>query len=267
MAKKNFNVKAVDASGKVRVYDSIAEASRALHLDASNIAKVLRKNRKSAGGYGFSYTLEAPTTAAGKAARRTRREAAEHKEIVTAVHDRLKELNQRFRNAMKEKVFNKDQVLKKLMSHTDYFGATKTGGYNITLKNLNAFSNDELENLLKVLRSEEKKYVKIAERKKRPRDAATTAAILGITEEQVKNYDAIIPAVFDLIRLAKEDKFFKYSEVQTAIFEALQRDEDEETIERYVDTIYDAYSGNDQDALSDILEEINQVEEEYRDRY
>ena len=70
-----------------------------------------------------------------------------------------------------------------------------------------------------------------------------------------------------MIRLAKEDKFFKYSEVQTAIFEALQRNEDEETIERYVDTIYDAYSGNDQDALSDILEEINQVEEEYRDRY
>lgn len=267
MAKKNLNVKAVDAAGKVRIYDSIAEASRALKIDASNIAKVLRKSRKSAGGYSFSQTLELPTTKAGKAARRTRREASEHKEFVSMVHDRLKELNQRYRNAIKEKVYNKDEVLKKLMSHTDYFGQTKTGGYNITLKNLNKFSSAELENLMKVLRSEEKKYVEIAERKRRPRDAATTAAILGITEQQVKNYDAILPAVFDLIRLAKEDKFFKYSEVRTAIFEALQRNEDEEKIEQYVDTIYEAYSGNDQDALSDILEEMNQVEEEYRDRY
>ena len=153
------------------------------------------------------------------------------------------------------------------MSHTDYFGQTKTGGYNITLKNLRKFSTAELENLMKVLGAEEKKYVKIAERKKRPRDAATTAAILGIGEEQVKKYDAILPAVFDLIRLAKEDKFFKYSEVQTAIFEALQRNEDEETIERYVDTIYEAYSGNDENSLSEILNEINKVGEEYRDRY
>ena len=263
----NKYVKALDPTGKVRIYATTAEAARALELDASNIAKVLKGKRASAGGFKFTFTLEPPTTKAGKATRRRRREASEHKEFVNAVHDRLKELNQRYRNARKEGVFEKDPVLKKLMSHTDYFGATKTGGYNISASNLRQYSTAELENLLKVLRTEEHKYVEIAERKARPMGKSALAALFGISEKQVKNYEDVLPTLFDLLHLAREDVFFKYYKVQQAIFEVMQNNVDADVLQDYIDSMYEAYMGNDTEALEAVLSAMTGVPPEYKDNY
>lgn len=264
---KNLSVKAIDASGKVKIYSSAAEAARALHIDPSNIGKVLSGKRKTAGGFSFVPTLEAPTTNFGKRKRRQQREATEHNIFVSQVHDRLKELNQRYRNALREGVYKSDPVLQKLMSHTDYFGTTKTGGYNISISNLKKFSTSELENLLKVLRTEEKKYVEIAERKKRPMSKAALAATFGISEEQVNQYDDILPIIFDFLHLAREEEFFKYHEVQTAIYEAMQAGTDPDKLLEYIDMMYEAYWGNDREALDAIIFEMSQVDEEYRDGY
>lgn len=253
--------------GKSTIYGSIAEAARALSIDASNIGKVLRGKRPTAGGFKFAYTLETPTTRAGKAARKSRIERAEHREAVNTVHDRLKEINQRYRNALKEKVYDDDPVLKKLMSHTDYFGATKTGGYNISASNLNKFTTSELQNLLKVLGAEEKKYVKIAETKKKGHGRAELAAILGISEKQVSEYDDLIPAAFEIMRLSSEDAFFRYSETRDALFESFQAGLDHEQIEGYIDSIYEAYLGNDIAALENILADMSNVDETYRDPF
>lgn len=263
----NYFIKVLDVTGHHRIFATISEAARALQLDASNIGNVLRGKRKSAGGFKFSYTLDIPTTKIGRAYRRTRQEAAVHREFVSTVHDRLKEINQRYRNALKEGMYKSDPVLQKLMTHTDYFGATKTGGYNINTTHLNQFTTEELQNLLKVLRSEEKKYVEIAERKRRPMGRAALADLFGISEKQVQDYDAIIPAIFDLLHLAKEDAFFKYTDVQTNIFEVMQAGIDEEKLETYVDTIYEAYLGNDSQALENILLEMAGIDEEYIDPY
>lgn len=252
-------------NGKTRIYSSIAEAARALQIDASNIGKVLRGKRPTAGGFKFLYTLEAPTTRAGKAARKSQIERAAHREAVHTVHDTLKELNQRYRNALKEKVYNDDPVLKKLMSHTDYFGATKTGGYNISSSNLNKFTTSELQNLLKVLGSEERKYVKIAEKKKRGHGKAELAAILGISQKQVDEYDDLIPAAFELMRLDKEDKFFRYSQVRDALFETMQAGVEHEQLESFIDSLFEAYLGNNTAALDDILDQMLNVDDEYRD--
>lgn len=253
--------------GKSTIYASIAEAARALRIDASNIGKVLRGKRPTAGGFKFSYTLETPTTRAGRATRKSRIERAEHREAVTAVHDRLKEINQRYRNALKEKVYADDSVLQKLMSHTDYFGATKTGGYNISASNLNKFTTSELQNLLKVFGSEEKKYIKIAETKKRGHGRAELAAILGISENQVSEYDDLIPAAFELMRLSNEISFFRYWEMRDALFESFQAGLDHEKIEGYIDSIYEAYLGNDVASLGNILAEMANVDEAYRDPF
>lgn len=253
--------------GKSTIYGSIAEAARALRIDASNIGKVLRGKRHTAGGFKFAYTLETPMTRAGKAAMKSRIERAEHRQAVNAVHDYLKELNQRYRNALKEKVYTDDPVLQKLMSHTDYFGATKTGGYNISASNLNKFTTSELQNLLKVLGSEEKKYVKLAETKKKGHGRAELAAILGISEKQVSEYDDLIPAAFELMRLSDEEKFFRYQELRDAFFESFQAGVDHEQMEGFIDSIYEAYLGNDQTALENIVSEMMNVDETYRDPF
>lgn len=263
MAK--MQIKAIDAAGKVRIFGSVAEAAKALNTDASNIGKVLRGKRQKAGGYSFSRTLEPPTTKKGREARRAERVKSERKAILSEVHDTLKELNQRYRNARKENVYQTDEVLKKLMSHTDYFGQTKTGGYDISMQNLRKYSNVELENLQRVLRAEEKKYTKIAERKARPMSPAALAGLFGISQNEVDKYKDVLPYLFDLLHLAREDQFFKYSDIQDHIWEAMKNGIEPEKLMEYIDLIYEAYADNNVDALDFILNEM--TESEYQDNY
>lgn len=267
MAKKiNQAVKAMDANGNIQIFDTIAEAARSLKIDASNIRKVLVGSRKRAGKYSFSYTSETPTTKIGKKTRKTREEAAARREVISKVHDRLKELNVRYRNAVKSGTYKGDPIMQQMMAHTDYFGATKTGGFNISRSNLNKFSKKELENLLYSLEREEDKYKKLAEKKGRGMSDAALAALFGITEKQVKEYRDTIPALFDLLHLIKEDSDLKYKDVQTTIFDSLQSGIDSESVEDFLESIRGAYEGNDTDSLETILDLIENANE-YADDY
>lgn len=264
-----MQIKATDKYGKSTIYASAAEAAKALKVDPSNISKVLRGVRPTAGGYSFTKTLERPTTAAGRRTVKQKKETAERKELVKAVHDRLKILNEKFRTAKKENVLETDKILQKQMSHAAYFGQRKTGGYNIDISNLKKFSSDELENLLTMLNREEKKYVKLATKKQKVESMADVAALFGISENQIKKYDYIFPALFDLIHLAKIDEFFRYSEVQTAIWDIMQKDVDPEQLEKYIDTMYESYLGNRIDDLDSILYAMDQYAKDpaYADPY
>lgn len=253
-----MQIKATDKSGKSIIYASAAEAAKALKVDPSNISKVLRGVRPTAGGYKFVKTLERPTTAAGRRTVKQKKESAERKELVQAVHDRLKILNEKFRTAKKENVLETDKILQKQMSHAAYFGQTKTGGYNISIANLKKYSSDELQNLLGMLDREQKKYTRQQTQKQKVESMADVAALFGISENQIKKYDYILPALFDLLHLAKIDEFFRYSEIQAAIWDIMQKDVDPEQLEKYIDTIYESYLGNRTDDLDSILYAMDQ---------
>lgn len=265
MKKTKLSIRVTDKDGKTRIFSSMAAAARELNIDPANIRKVVRGERKSAGGYQFAATSEKPTTKEGRRAARQARESANRKDIINTVHDRLKELNVRFRNARKTDAFATDPVLQQLMSHTGYFGQTKTGGYNISAQNLKKFSNTELENLMRVLNAEEKKYTR--PKKKREVSPARLAATFGISENQVEKYDYLVPVLFDLLHLVKEEAFFKYAEVQNAIFNVMQNDIEPEKLEEYIDMIYDAYMGNRVDDLNNIVDQMNSYGSEFRDSY
>ena len=253
-----MQIKATDKSGKSIIYASAAEAATALKVDPSNISKVLRGVRPTAGGYSFTKTLERPTTAAGRRTLKQKKETAERKELVKAVHDRLKILNEKFRTAKKENFLETDKILQKQMAHSQYFGQTKTGGYNISIANLKKYSSDELQNLLIMLDREQKKYTRQQTQKQKATSMADIAAIFGISQPQIQEYDYILPALFDLLHLAKIDEFFRYSDVQTAIWDVMQKDVDPEQLEKYIDTMYDAYLGNRSEDLDSILYAMDQ---------
>ena len=261
------SVAAVNTKGKKQVFGTIAEAAKKLKLDASNISKVLRGKRSTVGGFSFQWTEELPTTKIGREMRKFVKERNYHKELLQQVHDKLKDINQRYRNAKKEKVLDRDPVLQQLMTHADYFGQTKTGLYNISAKNLNTFTVEELSNLLRTIRSEERSYINIAEKKRKPLSAAQAAAIFGTSEEVVKQYEDLLPAIFDLMHLAREDENLKYSDTQDVIFEWLQEGKDREDFEGYLDSLYEAYSGNDFEAYSLLLEMMQSVDPEYKEPY
>lgn len=232
-------VKAIDKSGKVRIFATTAEAAKALELDASNISKVLRGKRQSAGGYHFEKTSMRPTTKAGRKRVKQKKQTAERKRLIETVHDRLKEINVRYRNALKEDLLSSDPVLQNMMKYTDFFGATKTGGYDISTKNLRQYETEELTNLLTLLAKEEGKYTKYYDKG----DTATkdpmgyVADIFGISRKQAEQYADIIPEIFDLLHLAKIDEFFRYNDVKTALFFAMQEGADSEEIDEYLSEI------------------------------
>lgn len=264
-----MQIKATDKSGKSIIYASAAEAAKALKVDPSNISKVLRGLRPTAGGYSFVKTSERPTTAAGRRKVKKQKETAERKELVKAVHDRLKILNEKYRTAKKENALETDKILQKQMTHAAYFGQTKTGGYNISIANLKKYSSDELQNLLNMLDREQKKYTRQQNQKQKATSMADVAAIFGISQPQIQKYDYILPALFDLLHLAKIDEFFRYSDVQTAIWDIMQKDVDPEQLENYIDTIYESYLGNRTEDLDSILSAMDQyaLDPEYVDEY
>lgn len=264
-----MQIKATDKSGKSIIYASAAEAAKALKVDPSNISKVLRGVRPTAGGYSFTKTLERPTTAAGRRTVKQKKETAERKELVKAVHDRLKILNEKFRTAKKENVLETDKILQKQMAHSQYFGQTKTGGYNISIANLKKYSSDELQNLIVMLDREQKKYTRQQTQKQKVESMADVASLFGISENQIKKYDYILPALFDLLHLAKIDEFFRYSDVQTAIWDVMQNDIEPEQLEKYIDTMYESYLGNRTEDLDSILSAMDQfaLDPEYVDEY
>lgn len=253
--------------GTSRIFLSISEAAKALNIDASNIGKVLRGKRSRAGGFSFVYTLEKPQSSKAKATLKAAAQRVEKKEAVQAVHDRLAEINQRYTNAKKADTLEGDPVLKKLMSHTDYFGSTKAGKYRISSAHLSQYTTEELQNFLRILASEESKYVELAKKKGRGHGKAQLAAILGISQKQVQEYDDLIPAMFELVRLAKEALFFRYSQFRDTLFETLQDGIDHELLGDYLDMIYNAYLGNDSDALGEILSAMENIDDEFRDDY
>ena len=233
-------VKAIDKSGKVRVFASSAEAAKALGLDSSNISKVLRGKRQTVGGWHFEQTTERPTTKAGRSKVRERKQSAARKRLLNTVHDRLKEINVRYRNAKKENLLASDPVLQKMMNYADYFGATKTGGYDISAKNLRQYSDEELTNLLTLLGKEEGKYSKYYDKgvSEQGDPLSYVATIFGLSSrKEAEKYADIIPEIFDLLHLAKIDEFFRYNDVKTALFNAMQEGADEEEIDDYLSEI------------------------------
>lgn len=265
--------------GKTHIYSTQAEAAKALQLDSSNISKVVRGVRKSVDGWHFEKTTERPTTKAGRRSVKERKEASARKRLLSTVHDRLKELNVTYRNAKKENLIGSDPVLQNMMKYTDYFGATKTGGYDISSKNLRQYSDEELRNLLTLLSKEEGKYSKYYDQgqssNKDP--LGHVAAVLGISVNQAKQYADFLPEFFDLLHLAKMDEFFRYNDVKTALFSLIQEDVDPEEVDDYMSEILQLFfESRDETArasksaeLEQLLNNIRQYAEddEYNDRY
>lgn len=251
--------------GESKIFESIAAASRALKIDAANIRKVLTGTRSSAGGASFIYTLERPKSSKIRAALREKEAVTEHKTAVKAVHDRLSELNQRYMNAKKSGLLDNDPVLQKLMSHTDYFGEVRGGKYRVSAKHLSQFTTDELNNLLSILSREEHKYIDLFKKKsKHGLGKAALASIFGVSEKEMQGYDDLVPAIFELMRLGKEDKFFRYSDLSDALFGAVQDGMDEDVLTEYMNDILQAYAGNDIAAYEAVLEAMANVDEEYK---
>lgn len=257
-----------------QVFDSLAAAARAVGVDASNARKVLRGERQSAGGYHFAkvYVGSGIDTAINKVNHQTRRKAKRiildrhHRNLVDAVHDRLVDVNKRARNARKEGLLESDKTLQKMLSHTDFYGGNKTGGYQTSKTHLRQFSSDELKNLLEMLGKEQREYADNIYNSK-TRNLASYAAQFGISEQDAKKYYHIFPAIFELFKTAKQQELFMYEMVITSeIYDAMQGDADPDDLLDYVLDLTNVYRGNRVEDLNSILNKWSSTRDVWQGR-
>lgn len=257
-----------------QIFDSIAAAARAVGVDASNARKVLRGKRQSAGGYHFAEVSGQAgiDTAAANVQQRARHKAKRrildkhHRNLVDAVHDRLVDVNKRARNARKEGLLESDKTLQKMLSHTDFYGGNKTGGYQTSKTHLRQFDAAELKNLLEMLGKEQREYAENVYNSK-TRNLASYAAQFGISEQDAKKYYHIFPAIFELFKAAKQQELYNYETIVTSeIYDAMQGDADPDDLLDYVLDLTNVYKGNTTDDLESILDKWSSARDVWQGR-
>lgn len=256
------------------IYPSAAAAASALGVDASNIGKVIRGSRKSAGGYNFvtvdpgiepatlrdiTEALDTSLSEKQKARQSKRREAgfkrlskeeqAAAKARSRATNRAAKELSRSLVEANKLlKEYQKrgldaiSGVVPELEALKGIIGKNKRGGFQASQKELKKFSQEQLEALKrridKQLNRKNFRNLEEAEKKK-----AAVAYQLGVSSEELDNYASLLPTLWHVLQLSRQIEGAGSNPVYQEIMEALQ-------------------SGADPDQLKDILEEI---EAEHKD--
>lgn len=250
------------------IYDSIAAAARAVGVDKANAGNVVRGKRASAGGYHFARfeqnaDIERARTRVQEELREKERQKvltkAERKSrasLIDSVHDLLVDTNRRARNARKEGIYNTDPVLQRMMSHTDYFGANKTGGYLTSKQHLRSFSNEELQNLASMIENEKGEYAKnVYDRMSRHRNIATYALQFGITVNEAEKYFKLYPILFELFNISKQNTEYRSSDptIVSEIYESMQSGEDPDELLDFILDLKNFYTGSTTEDLNAII--------------
>lgn len=262
------------------VYDSIAAAARAVGVDTANAGNVVRGKRASAGGYHFARfeqnaDIERAVTRRKEEIREkqkqkvlTKAERKNRRTLIDSVHDLLVDTNKRARIARKEGVYNTDPVLQRMMSHTDFFGSNKTGGYLTDRSHLRSFSDEELQNLASMIETERGEYAKnIYDRMSRHRNIATYAAQFGITVEQAKQYFSLYPVLFELFSIAKQNTEYNYNDITGELYDAMQGGADPEDLLDFILDLKNFYIGNTSEDLDAILAKYSDQREDWQERW
>ena len=265
---------------KNKVFDSVAKAARALGVDASNINKVVKGKRASAGGYHFfafeqqadieraQFKYREQTRAREKKKILTKAERKARANLIEKVHDRLVDINQKVRNARKEDLFKTDPVLQKMLSHADYYGYNRTGGYDTSKQNLRTFTSEELNNLLDILAKEQGDYARnLYDNMSKHRNIATYAIQFGITIPQAEKYYYLYPTLFELFNVAKQNTEYKYSDIVGEVYDAIQGEAEPEELLDFILDLKNFYVGNTSEDLDSILEKWSESRERWQENW
>lgn len=246
------------------IYPSAAAAASALGVDASNVGKVIRGSRKSAGGYNFvpvdpsispatlrDITEAIDTSLSEKQRKRQesrrksgfKRLSKEEQAAAKARSRAAKELSRTLVEANKiMKEYQKrgldaiSGVIPELEALKGIIGKNKRGGFQAKQKELEKFSQEQLEALKrridKQLNRKNFRDLEAAEKKKQ-----AVAYQLGISSEELDNYANMLPTLWNVLQLANQIEGAGSDPVYQEIMDAIQ-------------------SGADPDQLQEILEEI-----------
>lgn len=272
------------------IYESIAEASAALGVDASNIGKVLRGARKAAGGYQFSrvspdvspntlqqikeYTEESFTPkekkrhAKSRAQTRAKKKARDKQrgQAARALQMSLKEANRLLSEYEKRGLSGISSIIPEIENIQAMIGRNKKGGINASFKNLSKYNKEELEALKNALDAQlnRKNFKNLEEQEKKK---GAVAAQLGISGEELEDYSDLLPTFWNLLNLYRTVTGKGSDPIYDAVVHAMQNRIAHDDLKQLLDDMTamheryqeDGYSGNENaffDELQQFLDEL-----------
>lgn len=172
-----------------RSFATIAAAARATGADASNVGKVLRGNRRTAGGLHFEM--------------RWAREEGRG-EALSALRAATSKANELLQTAKARKKFGFSAELQDLDKLRDVLGSTQKGGFSASPKKYTSYSVGEIEAITQKL----EQRIKIAEKALRKLDdeIRDLADMLGLSFREALQYEMIVPEFYRMLDLAGKDQ-------------------------------------------------------------
>lgn len=268
-----------------QIYPTISAASKALGVDASNIGKVLRFERESAGGYNFHYiepgasieTLRGIDEAMqnqstpkkrermaktrkkneGRLSPEERQRRKEKRESVQRLHNALVKANKAIAELQKQGVADISDPVTQLENIKAIVGTNKIGGFDTSIKNLMNLNIDIEATIAAVEIQTERMEKTPAEKLKKKR--AAVAFQLGVSEEELDKYNDALPLLWQLLALARQQQEKGYSvSLYDAVVDAVQFAKDPAELQRILEETLKEYRGRLEDETGEDLDDILQ---------
>ena len=222
-----------------QVSSSAAKAAQAVGVDPSNVLKVLKGGRQSAGGYRFIYAdnltgeqLQAAAEKRVKAIperlqerqkRQRQSRSREYTEARKQARQKLLQANKTITEAKKAGLYSGSPEMVDLAALVDEIGNTKTGLIDASIENLDQYDVDELQRIF--YRTDEllqRVEVAIEERKGQRESLAFEFGLS--TGNEWKKYEPMQKEIFNILKRAGDDNRKRGSDpVFSVIQEAIEK--------------------------------------------
>ena len=222
-----------------QVYSSAAKAAQAVGVDPSNVLKVLKGGRQSAGGYRFVYAdnltgeqlqaaaasrLQAiPQRLQDRQKRQRQSRSREYTEARKQARQKLLQANKTITEAKKAGLYSGSPEMVDLAALVDEIGNTKTGLIDASIENLDQYDVDELQRIF--YRTDEllqRVEVAIEERKGQRESLAFEFGLS--TGNEWKKYEPMQKEIFNILKRAGDDNRKRGSDpVFSVIQEAIEK--------------------------------------------
>lgn len=168
---------------------SVSAAAAAAGADPSNVGKVLRGQRKSAGGFHFEY--------------RWAKEAGRG-DAIKAAQAAIKEANRIIFEEKEHKRFGFSSELQNLDKFRDLIGSTKKGRIKSSTKTFETYSVGEIE--LITQKVQQRIFLAKKALKKMDEEIKDLASMLGLSFNEALEYDIVFPEFYRMLQLAAKDQ-------------------------------------------------------------
>lgn len=282
-------------------FPTISAAAKATGADPSNIRKVLTGQRQTAGGRYFIVVPEETTAedlrkiqkdveqrttpkkrkqleknrkkSAPKVSPEERQRQREKRAAAKRLHGILVGVNAAIRQLEKENVAQFSDAVAELANIKAIIGSNKIGGFDTSMSNLMKLSIENINAAIKAAEIQAKILEKTDAEKLKKRRAAV-ALQFGISSEELERYDPVLPALWDLLHMARSQQGNNYERsLYEAVVDAVQDNQDPDELRKVLEKIYEEYikslQGDTNRSLNDILQDganmidkIGQKEEE-----